>query len=142
CEQRGNVQIAVACGRRSNADTLIRQTNMHGVGVGGGMHGDRRNAELLAGAQHPQRDLSAIGDEDFIEHRLSAAQRAVHSTIIITSPNSTGWPSSTRICVTVPARGAGIWFMVFIASMMRSVSPALTLLPTSTKSFAPGEGAR
>ena len=28
------------------------------------------------------------------------------------SPNSTGWPSSTRICVTVPARGDGIWFIV------------------------------
>ena len=40
------------------------------------------------------------------------------------SPNSTGWPSSIRICVTVPPRGAGIWFIVFIASMMRSVSPA------------------
>ena len=45
---------------------------MHGVGVGGGMHRDRRNAELLAGAQHPQRDLAAIGDEDFVEHRSDA----------------------------------------------------------------------
>ena len=40
------------------------------------------------------------------------------------SPNSTGWPSSTRICVTVPARGDGIWFIVFIASMISSVWPA------------------
>ena len=56
------------------------------------------NAKLLAGAQHAQCDLAAIGDEDFFEH---------HSMIIIGSPNSTGWPSSTRICVTVPERGAG-----------------------------------
>ena len=40
--------------------------------------------------------------------------------IIIGSPNSTGWPSSTRICVTMPPRGAGIWFIVFIASMISS----------------------
>jgi hypothetical protein len=28
-------------------------------------------AELLAGAQHPQGDLAAIGYEDFIEHQRS-----------------------------------------------------------------------
>lgn len=47
------------------------------------------------------------------------------------SPYSTGWPSSIRICVTVPARGEGIWFMVFIASMISNVCPTETLLPTS-----------
>ena len=44
--------------------------------------------------------------------------------IINGSPNSTGWPSSIRIWITVPLRGEGIWFMVFIASTMSSVSPA------------------
>ena len=58
--------------------------------------------------------------------------------IISGSPYSTGWPSSNRICVTVPARGAGIWFMVFIASTISSVSPAFTTLPMSTNGFAPG----
>src|SRR3954447_26983357 len=62
--------------------------------------------------------------------------------IINGSPNLTGWPSSTRICVTVPARGDGIWFMVFIASMMTSVCPAVTLDPTSTKGLAPGSEAQ
>jgi len=41
---------------------------MHGVGVGGRVHGHRRNAQLLAGAQDAQRDLAAIGDQDFLEH--------------------------------------------------------------------------
>ncbi len=53
----------------------------------------------------------------------SARPKRRHSMIISGSPNSTGWPSSNRICITVPARGAGIWFMVFIASMISSVSP-------------------
>jgi hypothetical protein len=46
---------------------------MHGVGIRGRMHGHRRDAEFLAGAQDAKRDLAAIGDEDFIEHstRLS-----------------------------------------------------------------------
>ncbi len=41
---------------------------MHGVGVGRGMDGDRRDAQFLAGALDPQRDLPAVGDEDFVEH--------------------------------------------------------------------------
>jgi hypothetical protein len=48
------------------------------------------DAELLAGAQHAQRDLAAVGDEDLVEHG-----RAAHSMIISGSPYSTGWPSST-----------------------------------------------
>ncbi len=39
------------------------------------MHRDGLDAELLAGAQHPQRDLAAIGDEDFIEHGVFPAAR-------------------------------------------------------------------
>ena len=42
---------------------------MHGVGVGGRMHRDGGDAHLLAGAMDAQRDLAAIGDEDFLEHR-------------------------------------------------------------------------
>ena len=30
------------------------------------------------------------------------------------SPNSTGWPSSNRIWITVPARGAGIVTQILI----------------------------
>jgi hypothetical protein len=41
---------------------------MHRVGIGGRMHRDGRNPELLAGAQHPERDLAAIGDQDFVKH--------------------------------------------------------------------------
>ena len=39
------------------------------------------------------------------------------------------------------ARGAGIWFIVFIASMMSSVSPAFSCEPISTKALAPGSAA-
>ncbi len=67
-EQGGNVEVAVARRRRPDAHALVGETHMHGIGVGGGVHGDRRNAELLAGAQDAQRDLAAIGDQDFLEH--------------------------------------------------------------------------
>ena len=65
----GDVEIAVFGRRRADAHALVGKAHVHGVGVGGGMHRHGRDAELLAGAQHAQRDLAAIGDEDFIEHQ-------------------------------------------------------------------------
>src|SRR5215510_819659 len=118
--QRVDVEIAVSGGGRADADALVGEPHMHRVGIGGRMHGDRRDAQFLAGAQHAQCDLAAIGDQDLVEH---------YSMISRGSPNSTGWASSIRICVTLPARGAGIWFIVFMASMMSSVSPTFTTLP-------------
>jgi hypothetical protein len=67
-EQRRDVEVAVFRRRRADADAFVGEAHMHRVGVGGRMHGDRRNAELLAGAEHPERDLAAVGDEDFVEH--------------------------------------------------------------------------
>ena len=54
----------------------------------------------------------------------------------------TGLPFATSTALTVPACGAVIGFITFIASMISSVSPAPTLLPTPAKSAAPGSGAR
>jgi len=74
-------------------------------------------------------EATRIGAQDFLEKPialqklLAAVKRALHKA-------------------TVPARVEGIWFIVFIASMMISVSPTFTLLPTSTNGLAPGSDAR
>ena len=195
-KKRGNVEIAVARRRGADAHALVGQLDMHGVGVGGRMDGDRRDAELLAGAQDPQRDFAAIGDEDSCRTwsgrgpippprsgggwrgwrkpgatgggaagedptRPSAPLRSLgppspagrggidggrriphHSITIRGSPNSTGCPSSTRISVTVPERGAAISLKVFIASMSKMRSPSFTVAPNSTNGFASGDGRR
>ena len=75
-EDIGDVEIAVLGGGRADAHALVGKAHMHGVGVGGGMHRHRRDAELLAGAQDAQRDLAAVGDEDFIEHFVPFMPRA------------------------------------------------------------------
>ena len=49
-----------------------------------------------------------------------------HSITNSAWPYSTGWPSATRIWVTVPPLGAMISLKVFIASTRRILSPALT----------------
>ena len=73
-EQRGHVEIAVLRRRRPDAHALVRQTHMHGVGIGGGVHGDGRDPELLAGPQDAKGDLAAIGYEDLVEHGASAGE--------------------------------------------------------------------
>ncbi len=67
-QQRGNVEIGIARRGRADADGLVGELHVHGVGVGGRVHGDRRDAELLRRAENSQRDFAAIGDENFIEH--------------------------------------------------------------------------
>ena len=64
-----DVEIAVAGGRRADAHAFVGEPHMHGVGIGGRVDRDGLDAELLAGAQHPQRDLAAVGDEDLVKHR-------------------------------------------------------------------------
>ena len=56
-------------------------------------------------------------------------------------PNSTGLPLSTSTLTTRPATSDSIWFIIFMASMMHSVSPSWTRSPTWTKGAAPGEAA-
>ena len=53
-------------------------------------------------------------------------------------PNSTAWPSSHRMRVTVPELSASISFMIFIASMMQIGSPSFTGAPSSARAFEPG----
>ena len=69
-EQRGNVEIAFARGRRADADALIRELHVHRFGVGGGVDRDGGDTEFLARAQHAQRNLAAVCNQDFIEHRV------------------------------------------------------------------------
>src|SRR6056297_194678 len=127
----GDRQVAVGRGGRSDADGFVCHAHMHRVGVRSGMHRDRRNAHLSAGTDDAQRDFTAVCDQDLVEH-------GSHSSITRGAPYSTGAPSSIRMRLTVPDRGAGMWFMVFIASTMSSVSPSLTCAPTEIKASAPG----
>ena len=63
-----DVEVAVLGRRTADAHALIGKPHMHGVGVGGRMHRDRRDAELLAGTFDAKRDLSPVGDQDLVEH--------------------------------------------------------------------------
>ena len=90
-DDRRNVQITVAAARRADADVFIRKPDVQRVLVGLRIHGHGLDAQLAAREDHPQRDLSTIGDKNFLEHGywlegLIANRR---------SPYCTAWPFST-----------------------------------------------
>ena len=51
-DDRGNVEIAVLCGGRSDADALVGELDVHRLLVGGRVDGDRGDAEFLGCAHH------------------------------------------------------------------------------------------
>ncbi len=59
-----DVEVAVARVRRPDADRLVGQPDVERLLVGGRVDGDGAEAELAAGADHPDGDLAAVGDED------------------------------------------------------------------------------
>ncbi len=62
-----NVQVALAGGGRADADRFVGKPDVLGLGVGGGMHHHRLDAELPAGTLDSEGDLPPIGDEHFLE---------------------------------------------------------------------------
>ncbi|GAC1460296.1 MAG: hypothetical protein NVSMB8_10650 [Candidatus Limnocylindrales bacterium] len=66
-DHRRDVQVRVAGRRRADADRLIGGMDRQAVGVGLAIDDDRLDPELAAGADDPESDLAAVGDEDLIE---------------------------------------------------------------------------
>ena len=95
------------------------------------------DAELLAGTFDAKRDLSPVGDQDLVEHaeqRLASLDDRERLGIfdglaVIDEDGEHG-----------AGMGAGMWFMVFMASMMRMVWPAVTLVPVFDERRGAGLG--
>src|SRR6187402_165858 len=67
-DHRGDVQIAVRTARRSNADRLVGKLHMQTVPVGLGVNRHRPNPQLLAGGDHPQRNLTPVRNQNLTKH--------------------------------------------------------------------------
>ena len=65
---RGILRYESRAGGGPDADVVVGEAHVQRLAVGLGVHGDRLDAELAAGADDAQRDLAAIGDQDFLEH--------------------------------------------------------------------------
>ena len=61
--------------RGADADGLVREEDRERVAVGLAVGDDGLDPEGATGAQDPERDLAAIGDEDLAEHRSAVPGR-------------------------------------------------------------------
>ncbi len=63
-----DLQIAFGGRGWADADGVVGQFEIRRIAVGRAVDGDDFDAEILAGADDPQGDLTTIGDEDALEH--------------------------------------------------------------------------
>ncbi len=126
-----NVQIAFRAARRADAHGLVGKAHVQGVAIGFGVDGHGANAQFLAGADDPQGDFTAVGNQNLAEHHgwkntprpryffFLAGRRAKSDW-----PYSTGWPFSASTPTISPPISASISFISFMASMMQTTWPA------------------
>src|SRR5438045_6306069 len=72
-------QIALKAGRRTDADRFISKLDVQRIDVCFGIDRQRADAEFVTGANHPERDLSAVNTQNFLEHVGRAIRRARRS---------------------------------------------------------------
>ena len=89
-DDRGDVEVALARRGRTDADVVVGVADVQRVAVGLGMDGHGLQAHFLAGQDDAQRDLAAVGDQDFRDFRHRS--RYDSFTAKSFSPYSIGWP--------------------------------------------------
>ncbi len=65
------IRLSRSCG--ANGVGLVRHQNMQSGAIDIGKDSSRENSQLAAGANHPHRDLSPIGDKNLLEHSVGAS---------------------------------------------------------------------
>ena len=61
-------EVALDGGAGADADRVVGECQVRRVAVGLAVHGDDLDAEVVAGADDPQGDLSTVRDENTLEH--------------------------------------------------------------------------
>src|SRR5260370_573700 len=134
-QERRTIQIAFPGRCRTDAERLVSETHMAGIRIGFRVDCDCLQSQLPASALNAQRDLSTIGDQDLVEHD----QRPIRNSGWADSASS---PALTRMARTVPVTSDSIELNIFIASMVQSTWPCVTVSPTRTNGASPGAGVR
>jgi hypothetical protein len=78
--------IAVACGAGTDQVRLVRQRDMHRLCIGRGIDRDGADGETPRGADDPARDLAAVGDQNFVEHRSDPLSHVVMAGLVPAIP--------------------------------------------------------
>jgi hypothetical protein len=135
-DDRLHIEITLGRAHGPDPDCVVGQPGRYRVRVGVRDRQHGLDAEPLAGAQHADGDLAAIGDQHPPQDHGSALMR---SSVAPCAANSA---FCTQNSATVPATPACTEFISFMVSTIPITVSALTWLPTSTNGAAPGRGAR
>ena len=65
----GDVQVGLCGCFASKSECLVGHLRVHGVSIGVGVDGNRRQAFIATGANDPHGDFASIGDQDFSHSR-------------------------------------------------------------------------
>ena len=75
-DHRRDVEVAFRQPWWPNADSLVGKAHVQRVAVGLAIDGDGLDAQLFAGANHPQRNLTAVRYQDLFEHEFVWLKRS------------------------------------------------------------------
>src|SRR5664280_139804 len=146
----GRGEVAALGVGRPDADGLVGQLSGQAFAIGLAVGDDGADAESPAGAQDPQRDLAAVGNQDLAEHQAfpatatasgpAGATPAAASLVGACSggsmrtsscPYSTGSPASARLEPMIPSTGDTTSCWTPRTSTVPILSPARTRIPTA-----------
>ncbi len=63
-----NFEITFLTGSFTDTDCFVRQLNVQRIDIRRRVNRQRFDAKFLAGADDPQSDFAAVGDQDLIKH--------------------------------------------------------------------------
>ena len=89
----GDVEVGVGRGRAAQRVRLVGEPDEQRVPVGVGVDGDAADPGVLAGPDHPDRDLAAVGDQDLLQ-RLAVG----HGAQVIAPEATVGERRDPRRC--------------------------------------------
>src|SRR6266851_4753779 len=84
-DDRRDIEIALRELRRADANSLICKAHVERIAVGLAIDRNRADAQLLAGANYPQSDFTAVSNQDLFEHGLVVSSKQSASTVTIRS---------------------------------------------------------
>src|SRR5207245_10243683 len=67
---RGNIEVTLCELRRADTNSLISKAHVQRIAVGLAVNRNRADAQLLASANYPQSDFTAVSNQDLLEHLI------------------------------------------------------------------------
>ncbi len=93
-----DVEIALRQLRRADADGFVGEADVKRVAVSFAVDGYGADAQFLAGTNHPQGNLSAIRNQDFLEHWVDRCGKDHVGTAAL------GCPAEQRSAILIPGK--------------------------------------